>query len=45
MVTTIEPMEEGICPVNHMIERGVVVRVEVIRRYRAKLSRVRYGQI
>jgi len=32
MVTTIEPMQEGICPLVPMMERGVVVKVEVTRR-------------
>jgi len=32
IVNTIEPMQEGICPQVPMIERGVVVRVEVIGR-------------
>jgi len=31
MVTTIEPMQEGICPPVPTMERGVVVRVEVTR--------------
>jgi len=32
MVTTIEPMQEGICPLVPTMERGIVVRVEVMRR-------------
>ena len=32
MVATIEPMQEGICTLVIMMERGVVVRVEVMRR-------------
>jgi len=32
MVTTIKPMQEGICSPVPTMERGVVVRVEVIRR-------------
>jgi len=32
MVTTIEPTQEGICPPVPMMEREVVVRVEVMRR-------------
>jgi len=31
MVTTIEPMQEGIHPPVPIMERGVVMRVEVIR--------------
>jgi len=32
VVTTIEPMQEGICLPDPTMERGVVVRVEVMRR-------------
>src|SRR5882724_6283276 len=45
MVTTIEPMQEGICPLVPTMERGVVVRVEVMRRQRVKVPRERSGQI
>src|SRR5882724_8240496 len=45
MVTTIEPMQEGICPLVPTMERGVVVRVEVTKRQRVKVPRERSGWI
>src|SRR5882724_9207919 len=45
MVTTIKPMQEGICPPVPTMERGVVVRVEVIKRQRVKVPRERSGWI
>src|SRR5882724_9451931 len=45
MVTTIEPMQEGICPLVPTMERGVVVRVEVTKRQRVKVPRERSGRI
>src|SRR5882724_11591612 len=45
MVPTIEPTQEGICPPVPTMERGVVVRVEVTRRWRVKVPRERSGQV
>src|SRR5882724_13239580 len=45
MVPTIEPTQEGICPPVPTMERGVVVRVEVTRRWRVKVPRERSGRI
>jgi len=45
MVNTIKPMQEGICPLVPMMERGVVVRVEVIGRQRVKALRERPGHL